>query len=261
MSKPSILVTNDDGIYAAGIFALQQVLADFAHVTVVAPLAEKSAVGHAITLSDPLRVQQVEREKGFSGYAVNGTPADCVKLGIRCLCAQVPDLVVSGINQGTNTATNIIYSGTVSAAAEGIIMGVPSLAVSLASFTRREFDYAAKVSAQFAKLTLQNGLPDGTLLNINVPAVSESEIKGIRFTRQGKTRYEENFDKREDPNKRTYYWLTGQKMDLDAGNDIDDSALNENYVSITPIQYELTNHAFLEELHKWNIQPLATKQF
>ena len=254
MPKPSILITNDDGIYAAGIFALQQALSDFADVTVVAPLAEKSAVGHAITLSDPLRVEQVERENGFRGYAVNGTPADCVKLGIRCLCDQPPGLVLSGINQGTNTATNIIYSGTVSAAAEGIIMGVPSIAVSLASFTKREFSYAARVATKFARLTLQNGLPEGTLLNINVPAIPEDEIKGIRFTRQGKARYEENFDKREDPNKRTYYWLTGKKMNLDTGVDIDDSALNENYISVTPIQYELTNHAFLEELHKWNIQ-------
>lgn len=255
MSKPSILVTNDDGIYAAGISALKKALQDFAEITVVAPLAEKSAVGHAITLSDPLRVQEVERDGDFFGFAVNGTPADCVKLGIRCLCDRQPDLVLSGINQGTNTATNIIYSGTVSAAAEGIIMGVPAIAVSLASFTLREFDYAAEVAAQFAQLTLKNELPEGTLLNINVPAVPKEEIKGIRFTRQGKARYEENFDKRVDPNKRTYYWLTGQKMNPDIGPDIDDSALSDNYVSVTPIHYELTNHAFLEELRKWNIQP------
>lgn len=255
MPEHSILITNDDGIYAPGIHALKLALQLIGKVTVVAPLAEKSAVGHAITLSDPLRVQEVDRDGAFFGYAVNGTPADCVKLGIRCLCAKEPDLVVSGINLGPNAATNIIYSGTVSAAAEGIIMGIPSIAVSINSFDIQEFDYAGKMAAQLASQVLQNGLPEGTLLNVNVPALPENEIKGIRVTKQGKGRYEEDYDKRVDPNNRTYYWLTGKKMILDSGADIDDSALTDNYVSVTPIHYDLTNYHFLKELEQWKLEP------
>lgn len=255
MSETSILVTNDDGIYAPGIMKLARALRPLGKITVVAPLVEKSAVGHAITLSDPLRVQEVDIDGSFFGYAVNGTPADCVKLGIRCLCEKEPDLVVSGINLGPNTATNIIYSGTVSAAAEGVIMGIPSIAVSIASFSHPEFSYAAKVAVQIAGQVLQHGLPAGTLININAPALPESEIKGVRITKQGKGRYEEDFDKRIDPNNRVYYWLTGKKMILDSGIDIDDSALMDDYVSVTPIHYDLTNYKFLEEMEKWKLKP------
>ena len=253
MPAISILLTNDDGIYADGIYALKQALEELGEVTVVAPLAEKSAVGHAITLSDPLRVQEISRNGLFFGYAVNGTPADCVKLGAQCLLEKKADLVISGINQGANTATNIIYSGTVSAAAEGAIIGFPSIAVSLTSFTKKEFAYAAKLTVELAKKVLQNGLPSGTLLNMNVPAVPEEEIAGIVFTRQGKGRYEEFYDKRIDPNNRTYYWLTGKKMILDEGEGVDDLVVEENKVSITPIHYDQTDYKFLKDLEKWNI--------
>lgn len=246
-----ILITNDDGIYAAGILHLKRALQPLGSVVVVAPLVEKSAVGHAITLSDPLRVIEVERDGRFFGYAVNGTPSDCVKLGSHCILKRKPDLVISGINQGPNTATNIIYSGTVSAAAEGAIMGIPSIAVSIASFTKKEFTFASKFTRQLARLVLQNSLPAGTLLNVNVPAVPENEIKGVVITRQGKGRYEEAFDKRIDPNNRVYYWLTGKRMILDHGNEIDDPVVMENKVSVTPIHYDLTNYSFLEELKTW----------
>ncbi len=254
MSEFLILVTNDDGIYAPGIKALKSALQEIGTVTVAAPLAEKSAVGHAITLSDPLRVQEVERDGAFFGYAVNGTPADCVKLGIRCLCEREPDLVVSGINLGPNTAVNIIYSGTVSAAAEVTIMGIPSIAVSIASFHKHEYKYAAEITVKTAKKVLENGLPAGTLLNINVPALPRKEIKGVRITRQGRGRYEEAYDKRVDPNQRVYYWLTGKKMILDSGTDVDDSAVMDNYVSITPVRYDLTDQKFLKELKQWNLR-------
>ena len=254
MSRISILLTNDDGIYADGIYALREALNGLGRVTVVAPLAEKSAVGHAITLSDPLRVQKVHRNGSFFGYAVNGTPADCVKLGARCLLDKKPDLVISGINQGPNTATNIIYSGTVSAAAEGAIMGMPAIAVSLTSFTIKEFSYAAKFTLQLARKVLRHGLPEGTLLNVNVPPLPEEEIAGVALTRQGKGRYEELYDKRIDPNKRTYYWLTGKKMILDEGEDVDDLVVEKKVVSVTPIHYELTNYSFLKEMEKWNIR-------
>ncbi len=254
MKKPVILITNDDGIYAPGIFHLRNALEGLGQLFVVAPLVEKSAVGHAITLSDPLRVTEVERDNRFFGYAVNGTPADCVKLGCKCLLPRQPDLVVSGINQGPNTATNVIYSGTVSAAAEGAIMGIPAIAVSLASFTRPEFAFAAKFTRYLAQKVLQHGLPERTVLNVNVPAVPENEIEDIVITRQGKGRYEEAFDKRVDPNNRTYYWLTGKRMILDNGNDVDDLVVMQNKVSITPIQYDLTHYSFIKELKKWNIK-------
>lgn len=255
MNDLSILVTNDDGIYAPGIWHLKMALQGLGKITVVAPQVEKSAVGHAITLSDPLRVIEIEREGSFFGYAVNGTPADCVKLGARCILQRKPDIVVSGINLGPNTATNIIYSGTVSAAAEGIIMGIPSMAVSLTSFNKQEFSYAGKIARHLTRQIIEHGLPPGTLLNVNVPAVPEEEIAGVMVTRQGKGRYEEAFDKRTDPNNRTYYWLTGKRMLLDHGDDIDDLVVMHNTVSITPIQYDLTDHEFLEELKTWNIKP------
>jgi 5'-nucleotidase len=255
MKKPSILITNDDGIYAPGILELYKSLKDMGNTTIVAPLIEKSAVGHAITISDPLRVVEVERDGKFFGYAVNGTPADCVKLGVQCIVKSKPDIVVSGINLGPNTAINIIYSGTVSAAAEAIIMGIPSMAISLTTFTKQEFGYAGKIARHLTKQILEHGLPTETLLNVNVPAVPEKEIKDIIVTRQGKARYQEAFDKRIDPNNRTYFWLTGKKMMLDKDPEVDDLAVMNKNVSITPIHYDLTNYKFLEELRKWNLKP------
>ncbi len=252
MGNKQILITNDDGIFAPGLAALVSALTGLGDITVVAPLSEKSAVGHAITISDPLRVQEISKDNRFFGYAVNGTPADCVKLGSRCLMPVRPDLVVSGINLGPNTATNIIYSGTVSAAAEGTIMGIASIAVSLASFHSSDFSFAAGIARRVAGEVLQRGLPEGTLLNVNVPAVSPEEVAGIQITRQGRGRYEEAFDKRVDPNRRTYYWLTGKRMILDEEPDLDDRAVLENKVSITPIRYALTDESFLGELKTWD---------
>jgi len=255
MKKPLILVTNDDGIYAPGIEALIGALQGLGDVKIVAPLTEMSAVGHAITLSDPLRVKEVERDGAFFGLAVNGTPADCVKLAINCLLEKAPDIIVSGINAGSNTATNVIYSGTVSAAAEGAIYGIPSIAISLTSFSYKDFSYAAKVALQIASQVLLNGLPERTVLNINVPAVPEAEIKGVRITRQGKGRYEEEFDKRQDPQGRTYYWMAGKRQILDFDGDVDDIAVAENYVAVTPIHYDLTHHAFIKDLGLWQLKP------
>jgi 5'-nucleotidase len=249
----NILITNDDGIHAPGIYWLKKALDTIAHTTVVAPDVERSAVGHAITLSDPLRVYEVEKNNEFFGYAVNGMPADCVKLGIKCLASKKPDIVVSGINMGPNTATNIIYSGTVSAAAEAVIMGVPGLALSLTAFNIPEFDFACKLAIRLVKKMIKFGLPEGTLLNVNVPPLKENDIKGIVITRQGKGRFEEFFDKRVDPTNRTYYWLAGKKMKLDHGEDIDDVAVMQNKVSITPIRYELTDLNAIEKLRTWNI--------
>jgi 5'-nucleotidase len=255
MAKKVILITNDDGILAPGIMALANAVKSLGEVHVVAPLAEKSAVGHAITVSDPLRVTKIERDNLFFGYAVNGTPADCVKIAIKCILDKKPDLVISGINQGSNTATNVIYSGTVSAAAEGVILGIPSIAVSLTSFTKQDFGYASRVAVYIGEKVLQKGLPARTLLNINVPAVPENEIMDVVATRQGMGRYEEVFDKRVDPQNRTYYWMAGKRMILDKDDDIDDVAVMKNKVSITPIQYDLTHYEFLKELQKWKLKP------
>jgi 5'-nucleotidase len=255
MKKITILVTNDDGVFAPGILALKEALSTIGDVTVVAPISEKSAVGHAITISDPLRVVEVERNGEFFGYGVNGTPADCVKLGIRCLMKNRPDIVVSGINQGSNTAINIIYSGTVSAAAESIIMDVPAIAVSLTSYASHDFTYAGKAAKHIALQVIKNGLPEGVLLNVNVPPLSENEIEDVVVARQGKGRYDEAFDKRVDPNNRTYYWLTGKRKILDFADDVDDIVVMNNKVSVTPIHYDLTRYDFLEELNKWDLKP------
>jgi 5'-nucleotidase len=250
----NILITNDDGIHAPGLYQLKQALEKVASVLVVAPDTERSAVGHAITVSDPLRVYQVEKDNRFFGYAVNGTPADCVKLGIKCLLAEKPDLVVSGINLGPNTGTNIIYSGTVSAAAEAVIMGIPGLALSVASFHVHEYEYACSLAVTLARKIYQHGLRPGTLLNVNVPPLKSGEIKGVAITRQGQARFEESFDKRVDPTNRVYYWLTGKRLYLDKEDDLDDVVIQQQKVSITPIRYDLTDPVMLTELKKWEIE-------
>ncbi len=252
---PSILVVNDDGIYAPGIKALAEALRPVGEVTVVAPLAERSAIGHAITVYDPLRVVEIERDSVFFGHAVSGTPADCVKIAVKCLMEEPPDIIVSGINQGSNTATNVIYSGTVSAAAEGVILGIPAIAVSLVSFEKKEFGYAARVARHLTRLVLEKGLPPRTLLNVNVPPLTEEEIEDVLPARQGEGRYEEQFDKRFDPQNRPYYWMAGKRMILDSADDVDDVIVMHNKVSVTPIQYDLTHHEFLKELATWKLKP------
>jgi 5'-nucleotidase len=254
MSKPYILLTNDDGIFAPGLYALYESLSAIAEVAVVAPDSEKSAVGHAITITDPLRVMPFEKFGKFFGHAVHGTPADCVKIAYFALLDRKPDMVVSGINYGSNTGINIIYSGTVSAATEGTILGIPSFAISLTTFKDADFTYAAKFAAQLVPLVLANGLPKGTFLNVNVPNVPESQIRGVAVTRMGMAIYDDKYDKRVDPRNRVYYWLTGSKLEDDEGEEVDDGAIARNLVSITPIHYDLTNHQVVEDLQRWGIK-------
>ncbi len=249
--RPLILITNDDGIHAPGIFALWEAMGEIGDVIVVAPESEKSAVGHAITISDPIRVMEITRKSGFEGYAVAGTPADCVKIAVRALMDREPDLVVSGINSGANVGTSLIYSGTVSAATEGTILKIPSIAISLASLQAKDFSVAAKVAQKMARLVLKNGLPDGTLLNVNVPVAAEDEIKGYRVTRQGNLHYKEGFERREDPRGKIYYWMTGQLVEPEVAPDIDSRALNDNFISVTPVHYRLTDASFIEDLNTW----------
>lgn len=250
-----ILLSNDDGISAPGLAALHKEMVKVGDVTVVAPDSEKSAVGHAITLSDPLRVFDFQKNGEFFGYAVNGTPADCVKIACWALLEEKPDLVVSGINLGSNSGINAIYSGTVSAATEGTILEIPSFAISLTTYTEPNFDFAAKFARKLATLILQKGLPRGTLLNVNVPPVEEPQIAGIQITRQGRAIYKERFDKRVDPANRVYYWLTGKKVQIEEDIEVDDFAIKSNRVSITPLHFDLTNYEFLDELKSWGFTP------
>jgi 5'-nucleotidase len=243
------LLTNDDGIYARGLSALYEELSRDADCLIVAPEVEQSAVGHAITLSRPLMVRRAEKNGRFLGYAVAGTPADCVKIGIRELSDRPIDLVVSGINKGANVGVNVLYSGTVSAATEGVILGVPSLAVSLDTHRDADFSVAARFARKIATFMIEKGPFVNMVFNVNVPALPEAEIKGITVTRQGQNMPIETFDKRTDPRENTYYWLGGEmpcsgteEPNSDAG------ALHRGFISITPLHYDLTHHDALADL-------------
>ena len=252
-----ILVSNDDGIDAPGIYALVQEMKKAGDVTVVAPDKQRSAVGHAITMNYPLRASKFFKNGELFGYAVEGTPADCVKLAIQSLLKEKPDVLVSGVNHGSNTAINIIYSGTVSAATEGTVLGIPSIAMSLTTYGQHpDFRYAAKFARSLAAFVVKKGLPEGTLLNVNVPAVKRKEIKGVRVTRQGKTRWDDTFDVRRDPNDKEYYWLTGKLNVIDQSKDTDEIAVSDHYISITPIQYDLTDYVMLGKIKRWKFDQL-----
>ncbi|MCX7834070.1 MAG: 5'/3'-nucleotidase SurE [Ignavibacteria bacterium] len=253
--KPTILISNDDGIESQGIIRLAKEIKKFATVIVAAPHTQQSAVGHSITMSNPIRMSKIFYNKEFFGYAVEGTPADAVKLAVHNLLKEKKiDLLISGINQGANTAINIIYSGTVSAAAEGTILGIPSIAVSLASYIYKNFDAAAEVASKIAKAVLKYGLPTGTLLNVNVPPVPKSKIRGIVITKQGKSYWNDVYEKRIDPNNREYYWLTGYMVKTDKGLEYDVSAVEKNYVSVTPIHYDLTDYKTYEKMKSWKLK-------
>lgn len=250
-----ILLTNDDGIQAPGLSALHDAIKTIDEVVVVAPETEMSAVGHAITLSDPLRVREIEKNSDFFGYAVNGTPADCVKIAVRAVLKKKPDMVISGINQGANVGTNIIYSGTVSAATEGTILGIPSIAVSLDSFVDSNFSFSASFAKKVALHVKEKGLPRGTLLNINVPNIPQNKIEGVEIVPQGKSRVVEEFDKRVDPRQHTYYWQTGEMVIMEEDKGTDCWAVHHNKVAITPIHYSLTDHDTIGLIRNWELDP------
>ena len=243
------LLTNDDGIYAKGLSALYQELSQVAECLIVAPEIEQSAVGHAITMSRPLMVRPARKNGQFLGYAVAGTPADCVKIGIKELSDQPVDLVVSGINRGANVGINVIYSGTVSAATEGAILGIPSMAVSLDTRTDADFSFAAKFARRMAFFMLNHNPNRHIPLNINVPALPEHDIKGVVVTRQGTARFTENFERRVDPRENVYYWLAGETKLSEADDEGTDAlALSHGLISVTPVYCDLTRYDVLEEL-------------
>jgi len=248
-----IVLSNDDGFTAPGLQALRAEIAKIADVIVVAPETEQSAVGHAITLSSPLKTRKVVENGELIGYAVNGTPADCIKIAVTVLLDEPPELVISGINLGGNLGTCAIYSGTVSAATEAAIMGIPALALSLNTFENPDFTPATEFVRKFVPLVLEKGLPEGVSLNINVPAIPKNEIAGVAITRQGKSRVIETFDKRVDPRNNTYYWLAGEMRldEVDEGTDC--VMVSKNHISITPIHFDLTHYPSIEGLKDWKI--------
>ncbi|SMB97887.1 5'-nucleotidase /3'-nucleotidase /exopolyphosphatase [Thermanaeromonas toyohensis ToBE] len=242
------LLTNDDGIAAEGLRVLGRKLASRGQVFIVAPERERSAIGHGITMHKPLRVTEVELAPDLKGFAVNGTPADCVKLALEALLPQPPDVVVSGINRGENLGTDVLYSGTVSGAIEGCINGIPSLAVSLAGEKESDYSFAAAFTASLCQYIAQRGLPPGTFLNVNIPNLPPEDISGIALTRLGQRRYINTIERRIDPRGKAYFWLAGEVKDLDADPDTDIGALLRKFISITPLHLDLTDHRFLEQL-------------
>jgi 5'-nucleotidase len=251
-----ILISNDDGIDSPGIEALANELKKIGEITVIAPRTEQSAVGHAITMKFPLRITEHFKNGEFFGYAIDGTPADCVKIGIRNILETPPDIVISGINNGSNAAINIIYSGTVSAAREAAIMDIPSIAVSVTSHDTNDFSYAATIAKELALMVVEKGLLKGTLLNVNIPNLPKEEICGISLTQQGKSKWDDIYEERTDPYGKKYYWLTGSMVDTDKDIDTDQFALKKNYISVTPIHFDLTDYKTYESMQNWNLKNL-----
>ncbi len=243
-----ILLTNDDGIHAPGLMALYKELSSDHEVSIVAPEFEMSAVGHAITLASPLRVQEVFKKGTFFGYSVSGTPADCVKIAVLELIDPLPDIILSGINPGANVGVNVLYSGTVSAATEGAFLGIPSAAISLDTLHNPDFRQAAGFSRCVIRFMVDNNLRKGIALNVNIPAVPAKKIIGVRITRQEKGRIKERFERRIDPRGNVYYWLAGEIPIDEASPDTDVNALKANMISITPISYDLTCAEEMERL-------------
>jgi len=256
MTKPLILVTNDDGITAPGIRMLIDVMNELGEVYVVAPDSPQSGMGHAITVNDTLFCDRVTIDKNATQkeYSCSGTPVDCVKLAVNEILHRKPDLCVSGINHGSNSSINVIYSGTMSAAVEAGTMGIPSIGFSLLDYSlEANFDPVRKFVKKLAIECLENGLPEGVVLNVNFPKLQEKEIKGIKVCRQAKAHWVENFDKRVNPLGRKYYWLTGEFINEDKGEDTDEWALKNGYISVVPVQFDLTAHHAIQHINSWDI--------
>jgi 5'-nucleotidase len=254
-NQPLILVTNDDGINAPGIRALIEVMCELGKVVVVAPDSPQSAMGHAITINNTLYINKISKDHAtVEEYSCSGTPVDCVKIAVNEILKQKPDLCVSGINHGSNSSINVIYSGTMSAAVEGGIEGIPSIGFSLMDYNwNADFEPVKKAVQIIATEVLSRKLPDGVVLNVNFPKLKENEFKGIRICRQAKAVWQERFDKRQTPTGKDYYWLTGEFVNLDKGEDTDEWALNHGYISIVPTQFDLTAHHAIQTLNSWDL--------
>jgi 5'-nucleotidase len=249
MAQPLILVTNDDGIRAPGIVALAEAMQAVGEVCVYAPEGQQSAVGHGVSLHKPLRVNELQ--PGW--FSVDGTPTDCVMLAVRDLLGRKPALVVSGINTGANLGDDVTYSGTVAGAFEGMLLGIPSIAVSDVSYGPRFLETAGAVAVRVARYVLEQGMPPDTLLNVNVPDVAYDELQGAAITRMGRRTYQDEIVKRVDPRGGTYYWIGGAEPAHETAPGTDFEAIEQNKVSITPLHRDLTNHSALHFLHGLNI--------
>jgi len=255
--KPLILVTNDDGINAPGIRALIEVMNTIGDVCVVAPDSPQSGMGHAITINDTLYCNEIKVINGDpqTEYSSSGTPVDCVKFAVNEILKRKPDLCVSGVNHGSNSSINVIYSGTMSAAVEAGTLGIPSIGFSLLDYSlEADFSPAKSFIKSIALQTLKNGLPKGVVLNVNIPKLSKKEIKGIKICRQANAHWEEKFDKRTNPLGRDYYWLTGEFVNEDKGQDTDEWALENGFISVVPVQFDLTAHHAINELNTWELK-------
>jgi len=249
----NVLLTNDDGIYARGLWALYSSFALNHRAVVVAPDRERSAIGHAITLNQPLRATKISLNAEHSGYAVNGTPADCIKLAILEILRDRPDLVVAGINPGANVGANLNYSGTVAAAKEAALCGTIGIAVSIEGSQIKYYDDAARFVAKLGETVLKKGLPLGTFLNVNMPNLPLEAIAGVRISRQGVEILSEYVDKRVDPRNRTYYWQGRDMQSFGEDSRVDGTALNQNYISITPVKCDMTDYRVMEDLAEWDL--------
>jgi 5'-nucleotidase len=250
--KPTILVTNDDGITAPGIKVLIELMRPFGNIVVVAPDSPQSAMGHAVTIAKPIRLDKVNLYEGVEMYQCSGTPVDCVKIAVNVVLHRKPDLVVSGINHGSNASINVMYSGTMSAAIEGALEGIPSIGFSLCNHRQDAcFEHVKPFVTQIVSEIMKNGLSLGTTLNVNFPDITN--IKGIKICRQGIGKWQEKFDKRIDPQDRPYYWLSGDFKVKDEGEDSDEQALAQGYVSIVPTHFDFTAYNALAELNTWEL--------
>lgn len=245
-----ILLTNDDGIYTPAIAKLKQSLNDLGNVTVVAPDVEQSGVSHSVTFNRPIMARKVFINNSLFGYGISGSPVDCVKLAVRELMKTPPDFLVSGINSGSNVGIHVLHSGTVAAAIEGAILGIPSFAVSLEYTEIPDTENAAIITRKIIAFLVKQRLPKGTLLNINIPAIPLSQIRGIKITKQHVMGFDECFDRHTDPNGQTFYWLAGNSKPAFCEQGTDIAAIKEGFISITPLRFDLTNHDELNELTK-----------
>lgn len=254
MNKPLILISNDDGITAPGIQALIEVAKEFGEILVVAPDSPQSGKGHAITLNDTLRANKMSLSWG-EGYACSGTPADCIKLAVNVISkGRTPDLIISGINHGSNASVNVLYSGTMSAAVEGALENIPSIGFSLLDHSiNADFTTSKEIAKKIIPEVLKSTIPENVCLNVNIPKLPIENIKGIKYCRQAKANWEEEFDERIDPSGNPYYWLTGVFKNYDKGTDTDIWALENDYVSIVPVHTDMTAHNFIDELKTWEI--------
>lgn len=249
MQKPLILVTNDDGITAPGIRNLVEFMNEIGDVVVVAPDSPQSGKGHAITINQTLTFEEINLDGPQKDYSLSGTPVDCVKFALDKILDRKPDIVVSGINHGANSSINVIYSGTMSAAVEAGVEGLQAIGFSLLDFSwDADFSQAKEFVQNIVRKVLENPLPKGVVLNVNIPKLSKEEIKGVKVCKQADAKWEENFDERINPHGKKYYWLTGYFNNMDKSDDADETALSEGYISVVPVKFDLTAYEYLKQL-------------